>query len=434
MKPNITLQDQIPYKADLNPEHLTALENQLKLNERSTPMVFGGRTEIIDRIERRLIRAEEATRRDCYTTVVQGAPGTGKTTLIYHLKTLVQTGELATPDGVSVINIKGEDCDGGDRFLAAVLGNMWVPPNKVPSSEPIIKWYGDTFELRTIWILLEKSGLRGTVLLCVDEAQNVKPIRINEILNDLHHTDTRPLKVVPLFLGLPNTSYALSRAGLSRLAETPIQLSALTQSETREIVVNTLNHDSLGLGDSLSQVGQDYLVTSLDFASERWPRHLHYYIQGLLLAILEDQRRESPSHQIDLNRVLDYGHNERILYYQRQLGNLETRIGSDRYLDFVETLEDLSTNRNIPFKQLRDVLREKLGKGKSGEVSDMVAAAIHTGVLTPLQVVGRKKVTQIPIPSLRTFIQCGQDAVETLSRLRENHAKRLARELGGLEH
>ena len=454
MKRDDILRDRIPYKADLSPAHLTALEIQTERTERSTPLVFAGRTDIVNRVESRLISREKALWDDdeCYTMVIQGAPGAGKTALINHLKKQVQAGEIKTPGRVRAIRINGSACQDERRFLKAIFKNIKETPDTLVGGRPTRKRGGisatilegiyevekkqpgdfETLDLRSVWEMLEKVGVRETVLLCVDETQNLKPNGINEILENLHTNQTGSLKIVPLFAGLLNTEDVLGShgVGLSRLAGIPTQLGSLSKSEAREVIIGTLNHDSLGLSDSFREEDQNYLASSLEIASDRWPRHLHYYVQGVLLEILEDQQREVPRHEIDLNRVLNHGHDARINYYQRQLRRLRPSVGSYKGRTLIETLRALSANQNIPLEQLENSLSDVLSVSKS-EAADVIDVAIHIGILTPPQI--GEKVTQIPIPSLRTFIQGGQDAEKTLKILKENHAEQLARVMSGLE-
>ena len=387
------LRARIPYRVDLSQDHLTAIEEQINIGERSTPLVFGGRTDIVNQVKSRLIAQENISPYDdrCYTMVVQGAPGAGKTALINHLRRQVLAGEITTPNGVWVISINGSACRDGGRFLAAVFDDIEETADDLVR-EKINEVKGEietnqarefaTMGIRSVWSMLEAVGVSGTVLLCIDETQNLKGYGFCEIVEDLHTIKTGALKILPLFAGLLDSEDVLSKAGLTRLRESPILLGTLSKSESRKVITDTLSHESLGLRGSLSRKDQNYLVSSLDIASDRWPRHLHYYMRGVLVEILEDQRRTTPLHEINLNRVLDRGHAARVDYYQRQLSRLRSSVGSLQQIGFIETSKDLSTNENIPTKQLAKSLSDNLGLDLS-ETSDMLEAAIHLGVLTP---------------------------------------------------
>ena len=435
MTQNNILRERIPYNADLSPEYLTALEKQLRTSERGDPLVFGGRTDIVNQVKTRLLDMEVGEHRDEYAMVVQGAPGAGKTTLINHLVAQVESGEITTSDGVRVISINGSACRDEGRFLAAVFDNIEETADDLVR-EQINKVKGETSQssefatmgIRSVWSMLEAVGVSGTVLLCMDETQNLKGYGFCEIVEDLHTIKTGALKILPLFAGLLDSEDVLSKAGLTRLRESPILLGTLSKSESRKVITDTLSHESLGLSGAFSQKDQGYLASSLTIASDSWPRHLHYYMRGVLVEILEDQQRATPLHEIDLNRALEFGHAARIDYYRRQLGRLRSSVGSLQQIGFIETLEDLSTNRNIPTKQLVESLSDNLGLDLS-ETSDMLEAAIHLGVLTPPQAVGDEDVSQIPIPSLRTFLQCGRGVEKTLIELRQTHAEQLGNEL-----
>ena len=455
MNTNEFLRDRIPYTTDLSPDHLTAIQKQVDRSERSTPMVFGGRTDIVNRVKSRLIARENDSLDlddESYTIVIQGAPGSGKTSLINHLSKQVRSGDIATPAGARVIRINGSACRNEKRFLAAVFNNIREDPDNLLATRTTKSRSGvnlgvagssieiekmnlrdyETLGIRTVWEMLEKAGVTGTVLLCVDETQNLKPEGVNEILENLHEANTGSLKIVPLFAGLLDTAGVLSEAGLSRLAGIPTSLGSLSKSETWEVIIKTLHHDSLGLSGSISRKDQNYLVTSLAMASDRWPRHLHYYMQGVLLEILEDQQRGSPRQEIDLNRVLDHGHKARIDYYQQQLEDLQTSVNMDQWRALTRTLENLSANQNIPYDPLEDSLSERL-EGSKSEVNGVISVAVHKGIMSRVKVVDGIDIVQIPIPSLQTFFQCGRDPEKTLNILQENHAEQLTRELAGME-
>ena len=449
MQDTSQIRSTITYQNDISPESLNAIKDHLSQGERDDPLVFSGRQNIITHIDSQLAKVKRlgggAGR--CLTEIVQGAPGAGKTALINELKHRL--------DGtVAVVTLTGIDLNSKEEFVALVLSQLnsnvesltKTVTRKTTTSGGVTgiatashtreterKSVFDSREIVSAWQMIE-TGWKSeekTILLCIDEAQTIPAYldsEHNQIVINLHTTQTGNLHVLPLFTGLLDTRRTLNTRGASRENRTPFQLGGLSKSEAKDVVIGVLNHDSLGLNGLFSEEDQAYIASSLIVASDQWPRHLHHYIQGVLNEILDDQQRESPLSQINLNRALDYGHQARINYYEGRFESLQSKANMEQSLSFIQELSQQTTTRDIDISSLSARLRNNHDVSPL-DFDVMFRAAVRSGVLTPARTVGGVNVTQMPIPSMRTFLQCQQVHDQTLSRLREIHAQQLSEEL-----
>ena len=295
--------------------------------------------------------------------VIQGAPGVGKTSLLRELRTqctkipnvvpVMIAGQYLSRPGVVL-----------ERFVEAVDGNVDDLTDTTTVSAQVAgsaarvnaggTWEKERESLldkiergRGIWQVLEdciESSADKTFLLLIDEAQRVEcspGYKVNKIVTNLRSGQCGIFKVHGVFAGLSDTSLRLAEVGLSRQSRIAETLAPLYESESQTAVIRFLNHDQLGLGDLFTSSDKYDIAQALAVASEGWPRHLHYYLQGLVANLLDDATKTYPTQKLDLNGVLQYGHKSRILYY-RQL------IGFSPSDNFTQSLYDIAE------KQLQD--------------------------------------------------------------------------------
>lgn len=434
------MQTQIPYKGTLSSNQLDALREVLAVSERGLPLVFKGRRNILNQIHTHIDRVKRFPINDTYTRVIQGAPGSGKTTLLNELKKPY----LQTDSGVTVIDINGKDLKSERQLLRVVLGAVNEKASNLTTRSTekrggSINVFGikgdlsdererasqiDTLQVRTIWSLLEEVlGKDNVILLCVDEAQTIKDhtASSNDLLIDFHTGRTERLRIVPIFAGLNDTQTILSGLGVSRLsANLKFQLSSLSQREAEDVVLETLNHPSLGLVGSFEEHDLELMATSLGLASDRWPRHLHHYIHGLLQEVLNDQELDLSTNHVNPDRALEYGHDARVSYY-RERASLVDRL-------FLESLiSALQENPNeLTIKQLEDTYQNQFG-GNYEKFNTAYESAIHFGLIEPREV--NAKAIEVPIPSLKTYLNCDESEEDTKSILRQQHQTQMEKEV-----
>lgn len=426
----------IQYKGRLTTNQLDAISTQLELHERDTPLVFKGRTRILARIKRLVRELKQPTfnTNRSLAHVIQGAPGAGKTSLLSELERQCTDEKL----DIRTIRISGKDLKSTNSFIGAMLTGFDEAINELTTKTTVKRGgginleaakgelssereYGSKLEsvnFRTVWEVLEQVlGRDKVILLCIDEAQTIRDDErtgTNPILLDFHVGGTGRLRIIPVFAGLNDTSQILSGLGMSRLTDDLVfHLSSLSKQESEDVVLGTLNHVPFGLADRITVEDKTLIATSLRIASDRWPRHLHYYVQGVLREVLEDQERDLPANRIDLNRVLEHGHDARVTYYDRRAQLLRD--------DFIEDLMNAVTNNP-----------SNLEKRELGGTEEDFDDAIHYGLLET-EGLGAKKSINVPIPSLRTFLICRGDFEQTKRSFRQQHEEQLKLELGQVQ-
>lgn len=434
----------IQYKGDLSPEQLDALNAQLRRDERDIPLVFKGRQGIIDHIAALMadLKGLAKSTSKSYTQVIHGPPGSGKSTLLHELKIQNSTED----SNVKVVTVGGKDLVSKDEFITAVLDEFEVGTDdltvkKTPKKGSSLSVLGvdkgelaveteygaqaDRMNLSSTWRLLEQFLKEDEVLLlCVDEAQTISgytEVGVHPLLIDFHMGRTGNLRVLPIFAGLNDTTNILANQGMSRLSTSSIfRLSSLSMHEAEDVVLDTLAHSSFGLEGFFTEEDKKLLAKSLAIASDRWPRHLHYYIQGLLRQIAEDQERDSPTYYIESDRVLEYGHKARLDYYYQRA------ILVDR--SFLQSLmKSLKDDRSsLRAAELERICCDEFSMTHN-QFKQALEQAVHVGLI---ELEGLSDATvQIPIPSLRTFLVCQGDRERTRAFLRKDHERQLEHEL-----
>ena len=424
----------IKYQGDLDENERQVLRHHLDVGERDTPLVFIGRQDILSHLTSQLdaLKRYDGLGDKSFTTVIQGAPGAGKTALLNEFKARVES-------TTTVISVPGKSLNDDNRFIAVVLDRLGGDIDTLSKTISHKTTEGirsvadlthacesdrasqfDTMKLRTPWQLIEAGmGPRDkTLVLCIDEAQAISSYPNedqNSIAHDLHTLDTGNLKILPVFAGLLDTEVKLGKAGLSRLNGISHQLGGFSKPEAKEVATKVLCHDSLGMAEVFADGDLDYITSTIVVASDLWPRHLHYYVKGVLNEVLTDQESDSPRHHINLERVLDYGHNARIDYYKQRVN----QFNDYRFeLVLIDQALKHKEGSGIPISDLESSMLEKYDI-KSGLFDVIFKEAVHTGLLLPAGHRERRFTTDFPIPSMRTFFECECDPVKTLEKLRD---------------
>ncbi len=395
--------------------------------------MFVGRDEPIEDIEYALRRTREAGRTLSNIRIVQGAPGTGKTSLLHHIASRYEgegavvpvrlSGEiLASPVAVASSFVRA--CG----FTPQVLSRSYT---KAAQGGFGIRWLGAT---RTsalhdsdpmtrlgqgapLWDVLDNfiEVPSGCVFLAlIDEAQRISTddrSDKNVIATQLHDGNTGELITATVFGGLSDTMSRLASVGISRPPESSIhRLSSLTNDETQQAIEGFLDHDDFGL--QFSPEDRQLLVHVIIQVSEGYPRHLHSYFRGLAKALSELSEKDR---ELDIEHVLARGHEMRIHFY-------EIRLNMADLGEYERALIDLA--RENPEAQAFDseaLLERAMRRGLTrAEAMKSHQNAIHCGVIDRAPNAPRdKEQVCFPIPSFRTYMASGGDKEKTLAIMTE---------------
>ena len=302
-------------------------------SDRTSPAVFVGRKsefELLDNAVRGAQRGEAG-----HTTVIQGVPGAGKTSLLreYAARLLAERDDSgshivpvplqhehldAPPEAVvAEIDRRFRQFQSSKEWAAKVdrvvdkaalplIGNMLFTAftrRKFREFRPSSKAPNSLFMALDDYATFRLDRRKRTIVLLVDEAQNL--IHSNHVvknLSSLHGAADENTKVLLVCFGLANTVDRLLELGLSRLASDHIRtIGTLSRDEARETVTRTLEkalaHSAFDVGSSddhrrkcwIGEAADTILAESSDF-----PHHLTNGCRALAKIVLEEGIDEKP--------------------------------------------------------------------------------------------------------------------------------------------
>jgi len=424
----------ISLQKPLTQSNREALYHFSRTEDREPPLVFVGREAPIEDIEYALRRTREAGRTLSNIRIVQGPPGSGKTSLLHQV-----AGRYETQGAVVPVRLSGEVLTSPIAVASSFIRACGFEPQVLSRSHTKaaqggfgIRWLGATLTSSVndldpmtrlsqgapLWDVLDNflqvpSGCMFLVL--VDEAQRISPDDRNDknvIATQLHDGNTGELIITTVFGGLSDTASQLAAVGISRPPESCIHhLSSLTSDETQEAIEGFLDHDDFGL--VLSPNDRQLLVRVIVQVSEGYPRHLHSYFRGLART-LSDQTKS-----FDLEQVLAHGHEMRINFCEMRLNMADLGAYERALIDFAKE------NPEAHAIDSERILERAMQRGQTRtEAMKSHQNAIHCGVIDRAPSTARdKEQVCFPIPSFRTYMGTGGDREKTRALMTESHGR-----------
>ena len=372
---------QAPLKRERTDQTFDAMQHYIDLHERSAPMAFVGRDEVLADLMSAVKTTAIADHAKGMTRVVQGVPGAGKTAICDEFIRRHQNEEILWVDQAGRKNKAAMFCvDLSPAALNAPsltfvqgIHEKWL--RHCRSLEAGLKQAGRAHlgrlsDIVRLWLkrntehesvektgaLTEHSSLDAcigaychdywgedmVIALCIDEAQNCPgTAHAKAILGGLHNRD-HPARIAPLLFGLPNTLDHVSDQekglGLSRLNDEVIHdICLLEPGQPREIVVGTF--DRLGL--EWSNPGWSGHLRSLGFSPIQWddwrnrvadaiaegssdfPQHVTLGLRAACQALIDRRETLAPT-GLDamLKDIRTTHHQRKTSYYQRRLSSV----------------------------------------------------------------------------------------------------------------
>lgn len=415
-----------------NRENLAAFA---KRGDRREPMFFVGREKILQDIEEQLQETNEAEGSLSNARLIQGPPGSGKTSILAKLNerygkadTVVPvrlSGEqLRNPAAVATAFVKS--CGFNEKVLGRAhqtrvsgrAGTRWIgasgnygsltasPLDRITQGIPVLDLLDDYIS----------PPSETTFLVLVDETQRIASDEgqaVNSVAVALADGNTGKMKTLTVFGGLSDTGARLTSVGVSpRITQGAKHLlGAFEKSEARELLSTFIAHKPFGL-DKLEIQAKEGIVDSVVEASECYPRHLHGYMQGLSQTLAN-----TTSAYVELKDLLEFGHTSRLDYYDDLLGfaNLGTCAAV-----ISKVVTQTPSNKSFTFGDLKKAATEHYGM-TSKETEQAYETAIHCGVLEvdtshPIP----ERHLRMPIPSFRTYAATGFDRAQTRKWMHES--------------
>ena len=385
-------------------------------DDRLPPPAFVGRRDIIADIERAVAQAAAGgTAVRGRTRLVFGAPGAGKTALLYELarrwRARAADGDASAPASV--------DCEPGDlaspiAFTEAVLsalisdsshdvatstttegggGVPGVAGLSVSRTTSVPSLVDSVRAGRTPWAAIREATqpehLTRPVVLLVDEAQNMPGDPSGDgrthLLTEIHD-GRHGLPIVAVLGGLGDSKQVMAKRGISRFARDAVHsLPPLTEDECADAVKRFLaRHQIAGDEGALARWRR-----RIAEACNGWPQHLHNYLCGAAQALAD---AGGDLERAELDHALAAGDDWRQQYYDARLEGVNANFPA--VADVVGQIPE----SGAPTHRIVEWCREATGSPAAG--SDLHARMIHDGVLQEMS----GGLVTCPIPSFRRYI------------------------------
>ena len=303
------------------------LRNFIGDGDKHSPPVFVGRQNVLADITYASNRAwhNRAVGHPGETRVVQGAPGAGKTSILKRLEKnlnglkrstgaptvlCLNSSDLGRPGLVIDTLAEMADKDAAAGLLAGsnttdcvsgTLGGFGfglagqTETSRTKSEPPPVMYAFD----RWLAKLPSSRGLRGPIIVAVDEIQNVKKPEspAAELLQALHDGAAgRPITLV--VAGLSDSENVLNRLGLTRGLHIH-RVGRFEGDECQKLMTGFCAHFGIEIGHCRGKLDE------LTEPTEGWPRHLHWALIALARAAL------AKGIDGELDRITDWGELER---------------------------------------------------------------------------------------------------------------------------
>ena len=347
---------------------------------------FHGRAYILDEFS---ILLERAMRTHMGTTfIIQGAPGAGKTALLYKMGSdapkpwqVVHIDPDALWDTNWLMHALGR---GGEFNISEVTGGV--------SLAGYVK--GDVTSVPVLpnpISVIEQWNV--PLLLILDEAQTIaegnkpegkdKSIATN-LLKRIHNGEMgRP--VVLLIAGLETTLGAFESLGLSRIGlQCDVKLGSLNSTSTRAIIQSWLTKDGRAKGDAT------VWIDAIEQESHGWPQHIAAYVEPALRYLQANHGHLTPT---GLSKVLELGRKGRASYYEQRVRDIE---GGD-VIRLAEAIFDLPVGMRFEKKAIVSELKKDHSAEK---VEGIFRKFIEKGIIAE-----DGQGYSIPIPSMHDWLK-----------------------------
>ncbi len=403
----------------LNEEQRAALVEFTEDKDRGKAAIFVGRKAelvhvqaCVNRLLRRQGKGESAPGIDL-TTVIQGAPGAGKSALLARIKEEWPPGgdgpavavsldpgalKLPMPDFLKAVVSRAEQAPGFGRILGKYIRSISVSMSGVINLE--IGAASAQFSGKPV----------APVILLFDEIQTELAFSASaqsreHLIQNLRllHTGEHGAPMFPVYGGLADSANLLRSAGLTRLAlDSEWTLARFCDQEIDELMIRFADEHLSSAGPSQAIIDHWGKVFHRD--SQGWPMHC----RNFLIALCEEIRKKDwQPDAVDLDTVRMRAQQLRFMYYaQRMQGNLD-----ERFVLVSRVLEEM--RRNAPNKRgqivewiakaHQDSPGEGFGWGSlpHGMTAEQAFdAMLHAGII---QKTGKGKFT-CPVPSLASYI------------------------------
>ncbi len=400
------------------------LDDFVHMREKSLPPVFVGRRDIISQcltIAQKTGQVKGGIPGN--TTVIQGAPGAGKTSVLGIIQQLAPTAgvrvvrlgnnavEHDLPDVLKAIACAGSYDHARWNALWESFGMSWAR-RVMGGAAPEISSYDS---LRTLQKHLAPETWTAPVIVAIDEVQRLRNAdqqarpHIQRFLQEIHNADDVRLPITLVLAGLGDTHDVIRDMGLTHGIQ-PHALECFTRDEQDQLTTDWCAYFGIKIGSQRERLDAFMALT------DGWPRHAYWAQCALAEAILNEDTDGQVDRIGDWNAVHRRAELLRQGYYQHQYSSvmasatsLTTHVISTVAKTSRLTLEELIGTIEAACDDHKDS-RCRLPKGYDPEA--FVTHLIHSGAL---QYASDGRGFFCPIPSFESYIIArGNDRRRTL--------------------
>ncbi len=357
------------------------------VSDRGPTEYFHGRVRILANFDK--LVEDSMKPRGASTFLIQGAPGAGKTALLYEL------GKIAEKRDWKVVKIKTSALWDRAKMLRALGIGKWPGISRISMSLLEILETGISFSeparSSTSMDAVDRSKRKNErLILVMDEAQKLASAKnqpadrledAKELLESIHNGElSRP--VILLTAGLGPTLEAFETLGVSRFKEgCVVELGALSKASERAVIQDWLVKEGGAKGDPAPW------IDAIAQQTHGWPRHVHSYAEHAAGHLKEKGGIMTPQ---GLKIVMELGEEGRKQYYKQrvstfygdQLQCLVTSIANTPFGEPTSRLEIVSSlAQTYGNDQAEDLLKDFIEKGileKSGKGLSISIPSMHT--------------------------------------------------------
>ncbi len=291
----------------MNQDQKRKLESFLKRTEGEPPLVFVGRSEVLDDLALAAEQVWEGSGTDQHgagksTRIIQGAPGAGKSSILEEIK---KNPERLYTESVDkpplVVALKSGDIGGVADILQPLARSINPTASEEFLSHSIrtsggeagiglgpVKAFGkqettmEPARPRMHWDVLgdwveQHGGFDRPIVLAIDEAQRFQRDSedpLSKLFQSLHDGCGLPIALV--LAGLSDTEYSARKMGLTRMPHRQKHnIGRFPDHEVQELMERSCAHFGI------DAAGHDDEIDRLIQPCDGWPRHLHIVLQAL---------------------------------------------------------------------------------------------------------------------------------------------------------
>ena len=337
------------------------------------------------------------------TTIIQGCPGIGKTSLMRRFVQICnedfannrKNGTMPLPivvmpmeatDIKSIINrvLNADSSSFAMRWVTGLGKDLLARAKLATTVDNFLE-------------IIRPAMLGRPLIVLVDEIQNAEE-KNREFLNSLHMGMGEPkVAIVPVYFGLNSAQSRLQSLGLSRLSDDAIiNLGLLTSDDCKQSFHAMLDEYRVERTEAT-----DNWVDVMDEDCQYFPHHLTLALRATATILLETNGT-TPSNRLEDAR--EYARSQRKEFYRRRIADslltppdVVSEVAKNLQLNPTYFGGDILSASNA----LIEILDTTKGISATQEVAvEMINAMIHRGLL---QLDPLTSCYSIPIPSFQTW-------------------------------